>query len=177
MALAEEIAPPPKGPSLVMQIAALLIVTLFAAGLGWGAGMMLRSEATPAGEQAEAAPAPAKPGEHGGAKEEATKEGHDAAPVPGADLLVAMAPMTTNLAAPSQIWVRLEASLVLDAPQPPELIEAVHQDLFAYLRTVKMHQIEGASGYKHLKADLDERARIRSAGHVTQVLVRTLLFE
>ena len=40
-----------------------------------------------------------------------------------------------------------------------------------------MHQIEGASGYQHLKADLDERARIRSDGHVKQVLVRTLLFE
>ena len=45
------------------------------------------------------------------------------------------------------------------------------------MRTVKLHQIEGASGFQHLKADLEERAAIRSDGHVKQVLIRTLLFE
>ena len=45
------------------------------------------------------------------------------------------------------------------------------------IRTVKMHEIEGASGFRHLKEDLEERAAIRSDGHVKQVLIRTLLFE
>jgi len=45
----------------------------------------------------------------------------------------------------------------LYAPQPPALTEQIHQDLLALVRTLKMHQIEGASGYQHLKADLEER--------------------
>ena len=91
--------------------------------------------------------------------------------------MVPLAPITTNLAAPDNIWVRLELSLVLDAPQPAELAERIHQDLLAFVRTLKMHQIEGASGFRHLKADLEERAAIRSDGHVKEVLIRTLLFE
>jgi len=45
------------------------------------------------------------------------------------------------------------------------------------VRTVKLHQIEGASGYQHLKADLEERAALRSEGHAKQILIRTLLVE
>ena len=87
-------------------------------------------------------------------------------------------PITTNLAAPSDIWLRLELNVVLDEPpDDPGLADTIHQDLLAFVRTVKMHQIEGASGFQHLKADLAERASIRSDGHVKAVLIRTLLFE
>ena len=57
------------------------------------------------------------------------------------------------------------------------MAEQIQQDLLAYVRTLKLHQIEGASGYQHLKADLEERAALRSGGHVKQVLVRTMLLE
>ena len=50
-------------------------------------------------------------------------------------------------------------------------------DFLAFVRTLKLHQIEGASGFQHFKADLEDRAAIRSGGHVKQVLIRTLLFE
>lgn len=166
MALTEQIAAPARGPSLVVQLAALLLMTAAAIGGGWFAGTYLGSESAQTGT-AEASATP-------DAGHAAPAEGEEAAPNP---LLVALAPMTTNLAAPNKIWLRLELSLVLDAPQPPELIETIHQDLFAYIRTLKLHQVEGASGYQHLKADLEERARIRSDGHVRQILVRTLLLE
>ena len=65
----------------------------------------------------------------------------------------------------------------MQPPADPGLADAIHQDLLAFVRTVKMHQIEGASGFQHLKADLAERASIRSDGHVKAVLIRTLLFE
>jgi flagellar FliL protein len=150
----------------------LLVMTGAAIGGGWFAGNYLNGE-----NKSEAAAAsadhgaPAKAGDaHGAADAHGDEK-------PVNELLVDLSPMTTNLAAPSQVWIRLEASLVLDVAQPPEMIETIHQDLLAYLRTVKMHQIEGASGYQHLKADLEERARIRSDGHVRQVLVRTLLLE
>ena len=176
MAIVEQALPArPKGPSLVVQIAVLVVLTLAAIGLGWFAGNHLSGERGPAptaAETAEAKPIDHKAEEYATAEEGGGEHGEAASP-----LLVPLAAMTTNLAAPSRIWVRLELSVVLDQPQSPDLIEAIHQHIFASLRTVKLYQIEGASGYRHLKRDLEERARIRSEGHVKSVLIRTLLFE
>ncbi|MGB3643849.1 MAG: flagellar basal body-associated FliL family protein [Mesorhizobium sp.] len=165
MATVED-TPTLKGPSLVIQGAIFAAMTVAALGIGWFAGSYLkRSEAPPSVPAAEANQGETAPAKNG-----------DAGPNAG-PLLVRLAPITTNLASPTTIWVRLDASLVLDTPQPPDVVEAVHQDLLAYLRTLKMHQVEGASGYQHLRADLKERAAIRSDGHVKDVLIRTLLFE
>ena len=178
LAVVEGEAPaPPKGPSMIMQIVALLLMTVAALGIGWVTGGMLKGEGAPATEAA----TPAAGGGHGaapagGGHGEAAAEGEHG-DAPANPLLVQLAPITTNLAAPNETWIRLEASLVLDQPAEPPLIEAVHQDLLAFVRTLKMHQIEGASGFQHLKADLEERAAIRSDGHVKNVLIRTLLFE
>lgn len=154
------------GPSLVVQIGILLLLTGAAIGGGWMSGGYLYGESKPA-EKAEAA----KPHD---AKAGAGEHGADPA---AAGTLVQLAPITANLAAPDDMWIRLELSLVLDAPQPPELAERVHQDLLAFVRTLRIHQVQGASAFRHLKTDLDERAAIRSEGHVKEVLIRTLLFE
>ncbi len=150
----------------------MVVLTLAALGGGWFAGNMLGASVQQSGVAEPASAGHASAGGHGDAKEDGA-EGD----VPVNPLLVPLAPMTTNLAAPDTVWVQMELALLLDQPQPPEMIETIHQDLFAYLRTVKLHQIEGASGYRHLKADLEERARIRSDGHVQQVLIRALIFE
>jgi len=160
-----EQAPPKKGPSLVIQLAMLLAVTGAAIGMGWVSGGYLKQGDAPA-------PVPVAPENAGTAEKPAA----DGKPVAG-PTVVQMAPITTNLASPSEIWIRLEASLLYDVPQPPEMTEQIQQDLLAFVRTLKMHQIEGASGYQHLKADLEERAALRSGGHVKQVLVRTMLLE
>jgi flagellar FliL protein len=133
--------------------------------MGWVSGGYLKQGDAPA-------PVPAAPENAGTAEKPAA----DGKPVAG-PTVVQMAPITTNLASPSEIWIRLEASLLYDVPQPPEMTEQIQQDLLAFVRTLKMHQIEGASGYQHLKADLEERAALRSGGHVKQVLVRTMLLE
>ncbi|MGX5804979.1 flagellar basal body-associated FliL family protein [Bradyrhizobium sp. Arg314] len=156
---------PKKGPSLVIQLAMLLVMTGAAVGMGWVSGGYLKQGETPA-------PVPAAP-ENAGTAQKSAEAGKSAA----APTLVQLAPITTNLASPSEVWIRLEASLLYDGPQPPEMTEQIHQDLLAYVRTLKLHQIEGASGYQHLKADLEERATLRSGGHVKQVLVRTMLLE
>lgn len=164
MAITDESPAKPAGPSLVVQIAVLLAITAAAIGLGWLSGQYLNSQAE-AQKAALAAQAPegtAAEGEHAPAARE---------------LEVLLPPITTNLAAPTTVWVRLEASIVLDEPQPATLADDIHQDLLSFLRTVRLHQVEGASGFQHLKADLEERARIRSDGHVKQVLIRTLIFE
>ena len=160
-------APAPKsGPSLVVQLGALIVMTLAAAGMGWVSGGFL----TPGKSGAETAGhAPA--GAH-----EAKGGGHgDAAPA--SDTVIPLGAITTSIASPDDIWVRMEVSIVLDAPQGEDLPDIIQQDLLAYIRTVKMHEIEGASGFRHLKQNLEERAAIRSDGHVKQVLIRTLLFE
>lgn len=167
MSAIEQLPAQKPGPSLVVQIGILLMMTSAAIGLGWLSGGYLQGEATPA-EQAAAETAksqvPAQGStEHGGA--------------PAAGTLVQLPTITANLAAPDTMWVRLEVSLVLDAPQPPDLADRVHQDLVAFVRTLRIHQLQGASAFRHLKTDLDERAAVRSDGHVKEVLIRTLLFE
>ncbi|QDC00541.1 MULTISPECIES: flagellar basal body-associated FliL family protein [Phyllobacteriaceae] len=164
MANAEQIEAP-KGPSLIVQLAMLAAMTVAALGVGWMSGSYLKSS--------EAPPKPARL-DHSAKTEEAPAEEK---PVAGAPVLVQLPQITTNLAAPADVWVRMDLSVVYDAPQPPQMTEAIHQDLLAYLRTLKMYQVEGASGYQHLKADLQERAAIRSDGHAKDVLIRTLLFE
>lgn len=114
----------------------------------------------------------------GGHGDAAAEGGHGAAPGGATTTLFNLAPITTNLAAPSDIWARMEVTVQFDVPPTdPTIVDMIHQDLLSFMRTVKMHQIEGASGILHLKADLEDRASVRSDGHVKHVFIRTLLFE
>lgn len=161
MANAEQI-PVAKGPSLIIQAAMLLGMTVAALGIGWVSGSYLKNSETPAN-----AP-PAESGEHAAATPQSAE---------AALIVTELPPITTSLAAPVETWVRMDVSLLLDAPLPTETVEEIHQDLLTFMRTVKMHQVEGASGFLHLKADLQERASMRGDGHVKDVLIRTLLYE
>jgi len=164
MSMIEQTAPETKGPSLIVQGVVLLAMTAAAIGLGWVAGGYLyRNDAakteTPAVEA------------HGEKKDAAAAE------TATRGIEVTLAPITTNLAVPSTTWVRMEASIILDQQAEPTLADDIHQDFVAYLRTLRVYQVEGATGFRNLKADLEERAKIRSGGHVKQVLIQTLLFE
>ena len=158
--------PQKKGPSIIVQLGALIFLTAAAAGMGWVSGGMLNAGGGSASESD-------TPAAGHGAKEDADSSGE----APVSDTVIPLEAITTNIGAPTDVWVRMEASIVLDAPQAPELPGIIQQDLLAYLRTVKLYQVEGASGFRHLKADLEERASIRSDGHVKGLLIRTLLFE
>ncbi len=149
-----------KGPSMVIQLGVLAVLSAAAIGTGWFVGSMMSGSIALAPEQAPAV----------AVTETTTAEAGDIA-------IVHLEPITTTLAAPATMWARLEVSLVFRETADSTMAEAVHQDLFAYMRTVKSHQIEGASGYQHLRADLLERADIRSAGAVKDILVRTLILE
>ena len=169
MAITDQSEKADKAPSLVLQIALLLALTVAAAGIGWFAGNYLNpgSKASAGAERGAAAG-------HEGSKDKAP----DGEYVQSKPLIIPLAPITTNLAGPSEVWIRLEASILVDhTPGDIHLAEKIHQDLLAFMRTLKLHQVEGASGFQHLKADLEERAAIRSGGLVKAVLIRTLLFE
>ena len=183
MATIDQAIPAKTGPSIVIQLAILLVMTGAAVGIGWLSGSYLNGTVKhdPAAA-AEAATTPANVEGHGG---EAKADGHGeakgedgGAEAAGSPLMLDLPPIMTNIAAPSDVWLRVELSVIFDEPpQDPGLADAIHQDLLAFVRTVKMHQIEGASGFQHLKADLGERASIRSGGHAKSILIRTLLFE
>lgn len=174
---AEEAAP--KKSSLIVQIVVFLLITGVAAGAGFGVSMFMESPAPQmaaakdtasdeAAKEDEAAAEEAKMEEKSEEDEEAALKNAYAKP---------LAPILTNLAAPDNVWVRMELAIVGKPDLQDEMLEQIHQDLFAYMRTVKLHHVEGPSGYQNLKAELSERASMRSGGAAQLVLVRTLVFE
>ncbi|MBN9074672.1 MAG: hypothetical protein BGN87_22015 [Rhizobiales bacterium 65-79] len=172
----QEEAPAKSGPSLVVQIAVLLVMTVAAVGMGWFSGGYLNStrgsEATETGKPTRVDKAHVKTTDKAATKKDGKEntEGEEPSVLP-------IEAITTNLAAPSDIWVRMELSLVFDGNPDAAVAEQIHQDFLAFMRTVKLPQVEGASGFQHLKEDLEERARIRSNGRVKKILIKTLLFE
>lgn len=163
MAIVDDTAPPRSEPTLIVQLAALAGLTAVAIAIGWLSGLYL------SGSQ----PAARKPAEAEVVKASET----DLAEASAKLGVVYLEPITTNLAGPTETWVRLELALVFDGEADAVTAQTVQQDILAYLRTVKFHQVEGPSGFQHLKSDIEERAAIRSEGKVKGILIRTLLFE
>ena len=172
----QEAAPAKSGPSLVVQIAVLLVMTLAAVGMGWFSGGYLNSARNAPSAEADKPTRIDKAHVKTTDKGSTRKDGKEAAE--GGELgVLPIEPITTNLAAPSDVWVRMEVSLIFNGDTDSSIADQIHQDFLAYMRTVKLPQVEGASGFQHLKEDLEERARIRSNGRVGKILIKTLLFE
>jgi len=98
----------------------------------------------------------------------------------GALVLKKLAPIVTNLAAPANTWVRLEAALLMEqkaAASADALVGAITEDILAFLRSVTARQMEGAAGLRNLREDLLERVAIRSKGLVRDVVIETLVVQ
>lgn len=162
MTIVDDMRPQSKGPGMIVQAAMLAGATLVAVGIGIGAGFLL-DDGAPASEEAVA--------------EENVRQGQSLRDLNQHAGVVYLDPITTNMAGGNDMWVRLEMGLVFDGQPDAEIAREVQQDTLAFLRTIKSHQVEGASGYRHFRADLEERAAMRSDGKVTGILIRTLLFE
>ncbi|SFJ51033.1 flagellar basal body-associated FliL family protein [Methylobacterium brachiatum] len=88
--------------------------------------------------------------------------------------------VVTNLASPSDVWIRLEASIVVKTgtfPNPNPIAAEIRQDLLGYLHTLSVAQIEGPSGLVHLREDLTERVQLRSKGQVRDFFIETLVIQ
>lgn len=153
-------APPASGPSGAMFTAALVVLTLLGVATGAGLGVTLGEIRLPEPEATVATSAEPRFGE------DAT--------------LVRMNPVVANLREPAETWVRVDAALVLDGV-PPEQADAlaaeVAGDTLAYLRTLTLARLEGASGLAYLREDLSERARTRSDGRVREFVIETLVVQ
>jgi flagellar FliL protein len=160
---------PKKKSGLVMTIAGVAAVTMIGGVGGWFVGNMLAPQVEPPKvEKAAEEKAP----EGGDKKDEglpklATEENG----------IVQLEPITTNLAFPTDRWVRLEVALLFKDKPDAKMAETIHQDIAVYLRTVSLQQIEGPRGFQYLKEDLEERADMISEGRVSRLMFRTFLIQ
>lgn len=171
----------------------LLLLTLIGAGSGLAVGLLLQRDApeTSAATEApattaEAAAPEAKAAEHSPPEGEQTAE---AAPAPEAaeevvDLhslkIIPFPPVLTTLAEPKGKWIRVEGSILSrrDSDVPPEIqAEKAGEQILAYLRSVRLDQLEGPSGLLGLRDDLNETVRALSNGEVREVIIHGLIVE
>lgn len=149
-------------------IVALCVLTLLAAAGGGGLGIKLASTVEEVVTEK--------------AKEEKPAEANlPALRYAEPDMMMEpLKPIVSNLAAPSSTFVRIEASIIYkNGTLPNAQIAAaqIREDVMAYLRTLSMSQLEGPSGLIHLREDLNERARMRSEGHVQELVIETLVVQ
>jgi flagellar protein FliL len=86
----------------------------------------------------------------------------------------------TNLADAAHTEVRLQASIVYKkkaVENPSVLMGQIGDDLVAFLKTLSVEQIQGASGLQNLRDDLNERAATRSQGIVREIIIETLVVQ
>ncbi|MCK0207902.1 flagellar basal body-associated FliL family protein [Starkeya koreensis] len=153
-----------KAPGLILPLA---VLTLLAGATGGGVGIQLASTvAKSVTEQVKAKPAePETPPMRYSSKD---------------TLMEPLKPIVANLAAPSQTFVRIEASIIYrNGALPNAQIAAaeIRDDFMGYLRTLSLSQIEGPSGLLHLREDLNERAKLRTQGHVDELVLETLVVQ
>lgn len=109
-----------------------------------------------------------------------TREPTPAEATPGAiGELLALPPIITNLAQPSEAYIRLEGSILVEPGYSGarELAAKVSEDVITLLRTTALQQIQGSAGLNHLREDINDRVRIRSEGKARELIINTLVIE
>jgi flagellar FliL protein len=142
-------------------LAGLALMTLLAAGTGLTLAWLVHERAAqaPRTEQA-VTPAPLRYS-------------------PGTNLY-RLEPVVANLRHPREAFVRVDLALVIEEPDEAartRLGAEIAADTMAYLRTLDLARLEGASGLQFLREDLNERATIRSEGRVRELIIETLVVQ
>ena len=86
--------------------------------------------------------------------------------------------IVTDLAGTPAARVRMQAAIVFPkaAVENPTILAAqVGEDMLAFLKTLTLEQLQGASGLQNLRDDLNDRASVRSQGRVREVIIETLV--
>ena len=150
-----------KDSGIKALLLAGVILTLVAAGGGWFLGTQIGKEISPP---------PVEP------KNQAQKT---ADTIASNSSVTVLTPILTNMAAPNNAWIRVECSLVSQPGEvlAPSVAAEISNDFLAFLRNSTIAQIKGASGLMNLREDLVDRARTRSKGKVTNVLISSLVIE
>lgn len=176
--------------NLITTLVVALLLTLVGAGVGFAVGVLLKNGNAPEDTATSAQPKAVPVNEKPGTLEETKKGEHDVGAAeeepgelePPLEMLkvVPFPPILTTLSDPKGKWVRLEGSvLVLPAGERSmELIaEESGERILTYLRTVRLDQIDSASGILTVRDDLDEMLKSLSNGEVRGVLIHGLVVE
>jgi flagellar protein FliL len=169
-------------------ILGLVIVSVLGGLAGVGGAYLLSGSMTPQPQSAANESA-----EHGNAdtseitdfdserEKEATGEGEPATDDHGNNAVsgvVVLPPVITNLASPRDVWMRLEAAVLLkEGNLNSEETSHIATDVMSFLRTLSIDQIEGPSAFQHLREDLLERVNIRLEGRASEFLIFGMVVE
>ena len=151
-----------NGASVKSIVIEVVLVTLLAAGAGAALSLLNPPPVDTAGA----------PAQNGSSSEKAC--------LPQQSNLLDLPPIVTNLGAPADVWVRVEASIVFDPKSTlhPEVLAAeIAGDELAFLRTLSLAQLEGPIGLENVRQDLTDRASVRSGGKVSELVIRTLVLQ
>ena len=94
--------------------------------------------------------------------------------------MIELPPVVTNLAAPPDVWVRVEGSILFEGktlPHGEAMAGQIGADILAFMRTQTLQQIQGVAGLQHLRQDLNERVATRSDGHVREFVIKSLVVQ
>jgi flagellar FliL protein len=177
-------APTSGKRDVMMTLVIVTLLTLVGAGVGFSVGAMLGEAGDP---QAAVAPGDAAAESQTAGSKDAEKqtqvpdeEAEREAQATGELKIVPFPPVLTTLADPKGKWIRLEGSILIDTEsgKAPELLaEEAGEQILAYLRSVRLDQLDSASGILGLKDDLDETLTTLSGGQVRRVLIHGLVVE
>lgn len=148
-----------KVPSMAALAVVVVVLTLIAAGGGWFLGSQLGLATSD------------------GADSSADKQA--ATETMPAGSVIPLKPILTNVKIPQDVWIRLEAGVVVRPGEAisDEVAATIAGDFMAFLRTVNLMQLRGPAGLEYLRMDLQERARMRSEGKVEKVYIWALVME
>jgi flagellar protein FliL len=158
-----------KKPSLLSAVLPIVLISLIAGGGGFAFGSLTgltKPQAPPSQPEHAAAPDGEEP---------------VAETKPDAGAIVRqLTPIVTNLMAPKEAWIRLEAAIVLkpEAASEQDLIAVESSDkIMGFLRSVSLAQIEGPSGLLRLRDDLHDLLAGDAHSHVSSVLITSMVVE
>jgi flagellar FliL protein len=176
-----------RAPGVGGLVILLLILTVLAGGGGFAMGglmlgrdLQLTDAAGSADNAAEHAGDAAGGGAASGAKEDGAEDKDAASKNRLQGTILDLEPVVTNLADPPNTWIRLEAAIRIapDYEGDKELLRReISEDLLGFMREVSLRHITGAAGLNHFKQDITDRARIRSQGAVSDLLLKMLVVE
>lgn len=165
-------------------LVALLLSTLIGAGFGVGYARFVRTPPAAqdaalkdaAAKEAKAKPA-AKDDKHKSDAKSDKKPKDEKALHSG---VVALPPVVAALAAPEGVWLRIDASMVVESVEEKDLEtlkRAVAGDMVAFVATLSLPQVQGALGLQHLREDLEERVVLRSQGKARSLAFNGLVIQ
>lgn len=89
-------------------------------------------------------------------------------------------PIVANLAAPTNAWVRIEGAIVFkngELANPQVAAAQIREDVMTYVRNLTLSQLGGPSAMQNLREDLNERAKLRVEGKLSELIIEQLVVQ